>query len=87
MSLDKVSLIQVLSTGETVRDEEIVMQVPDGRSVTTLVNATPIRPQDGEVDSFVATLQDMTSLEELGRLRAEFPRYDKPRVARSADLY
>ena len=72
VSLDKVSLTQVLSTGETVRAEEIVIQVPDGRSVTTLVNATPIRSQDGEVESFVVTLQDLTSLEELGRLRAEF---------------
>ena len=72
VSLDKVSLAQLFSTGETVRAEEIVMQVPDGRSVTTLVNATPIRSQDGEVESFVVTLQDMTSLEELGRLRAEF---------------
>ena len=72
VSLDKVSLAQALSTGETVRAEEIVMQTPDGRSVTTLVNATPIRSQDGEVESFVVTLQDMTSLEELGRLRAEF---------------
>ena len=70
MSLDKVSLAQVLSTGEPIRAEEIVMQVPDGRSVTTLVNATPIRSQDGEVQSFVVTLQDMTSLEELERLRA-----------------
>ena len=63
---------QVLSTGETVRAEEIFIQVPDGRSVTTLVNATPIRSQDGEVESVVATLQDMTPLEELERLRAEF---------------
>ena len=72
VSLDKVSLAQVLSNGETVRAEEIVLKAPDGRSVTTLVNATPIRSQDGEVESFVVTLQDLTSLEELGRLRAEF---------------
>ena len=72
VSLDKVSLAQVLSTGETVRAEEIVLQAPEGRSVTTLVNATPIRSQDGEVESFVVTLQDLTPLEELGRLRAEF---------------
>ena len=72
VSLDKVSLVQLFSIGETVRAEEIVMQVPDGRSVTTLVNATPIRSQDGEVQSFVVTLQDMTPLEELERLRAEF---------------
>ena len=71
VSLDKVSLAQALSTSETIRAEEIVIQVPDGRSVTTLVNATPIRSQDGEVESFVVTLQDMTPLEELGRLRAD----------------
>ena len=72
IALDKFPLAQALSTGETVRAEEIVMHVPDGRSVTTLVNATPIRSQDGELESVVVTLQDMTSLEELGRLRAEF---------------
>ena len=72
IALDEFPLAQALSTGETVRAEEIVLQMPDGRSVTTLVNATPIRSQDGEVESVVVTLQDMTSLEELGRLRAEF---------------
>ena len=71
MSLDKVSLVQALSTSETVRAEEIVLQVPDGRSVTTLVNATPIHSEDGEMESLVVTLQDMTPLEELERLRAE----------------
>ena len=52
--------------------EEIVIQVPDGRRVTTLVNATPIRSEDGEVASFVVTLQDLAPLEELERVRAEF---------------
>ncbi|MXZ03010.1 MAG: response regulator [Chloroflexi bacterium] len=63
---------RVLSLGETVHAEEITMQVPDGRSVTALGNATPIRSQEGEVESFVVTLQDMSSVEELDRLRAEF---------------
>ena len=72
LSLAEFPLAQALSTGEIVRAEEIVMQIPDGRSVTTLVNATPIRSQDGEVESVVVTLQDLTPLEELGRLRAEF---------------
>ncbi|MDE2807584.1 MAG: response regulator [Gemmatimonadota bacterium] len=69
--LAEFPLAQVLSTGETIRAEEIVLQVPDGRSMTTLVNATPIRSEDGEVESVVVTLQDMTPLEELERLRAE----------------
>lgn len=72
ISLQEFSLAQALSTGETVRAEEIVLTVPDGRSVTTLVNATPIRSEDGEIESFVVTIQDMTPVEDLERLRAEF---------------
>ena len=72
ISLLELPLAQALNTGETVRAEEIVLRVPDGRSVTALLNATPIRSEEGEVESFVVTLQDMTPLEELERLRAEF---------------
>ena len=72
VSLGEYPLAQVLSTGETVRAEEIVLSIPDGRSVTTLVNATPIRSEDGEVVSVVVTMQDLAPLEELERLRAEF---------------
>ena len=72
VSLEELSLSAALSTGETVRLEEIVIQVPDGNSLTTLVNATPIRSPEGEVESVVVTLQDMTPLEEVAQLRAEF---------------
>ena len=72
ISLEEFPLAQALSTGESVRAEEIVIEVPDGGSVTTLVNATPIRSQEGEVVSVVVTVQDMTPLEEMERLRAEF---------------
>ena len=72
VSLEEFPLAQALGTSETVRAEEIVIEVPDGRSVTTLVNATPIRSEEGEIESVVVTLQDMTPLEELERLRAEF---------------
>ena len=75
VSLVEFPLAQGLRTGETVRAEEIVLQSPDGRSVTTLVNATPIfseEGEEGEVESVVVTIQDMTPMEELERLRAEF---------------
>ncbi len=72
VSLEEFPLAQALSTGETVRAEEIVIEVPGGGSVTTLVNATPIRSEEGEVVSVVVTLQDMTAMEEMERLRAEF---------------
>ena len=61
-----------LSNARTVRAEEIVLSVPDGRSVTTLINATPIRSGEGAVESVVVTMQDLAPLEELERLRSEF---------------
>ena len=75
VSLVEFPLTRGLRTGETVRTEEIVLQSPGGRSVTTLVNATPIFSEEGEkgeVESVVVTIQDMTPLEELERLRAGF---------------
>ena len=72
ISLQEFPLAQALSSATTVRAEEIVLQSPDGRRVTTLVNATPIRSEDGAVESMVVTLQDLAPLEELERLRAEF---------------
>ena len=73
ISLEDLSMAQALSTGETVRAEEIVLSVPDGRSITVLVNATPTRSEeDDDVETVVVTLQDMTSLNELEKMRAEF---------------
>ena len=72
ISPEDATLAQALSSGETVRAEEIVINVPDGRAITTLMNATPIRSADGELDSVMVTLQDLTALEELDRLRTEF---------------
>ncbi|MDE0045165.1 MAG: ATP-binding protein [bacterium] len=63
---------RALRTGETVRAEEIIIQRQDGQAVTTVVNATPIHSEDGDIVSVVSTVQDITPLEELERLRAEF---------------
>ena len=72
VSLRESPLAELLSAPETVRAEEIVIGVPDGRSVTVLLNATPILSDEGAVESVVVTLQDMAAVEELERLRAEF---------------
>ena len=55
--LAEFPLVQQLSKAETVRAEEITVSVPDGRSLTTLVNVTPIQSSDGTVESVVVTLQ------------------------------
>ena len=72
IALDQLPLAGALSGAETVRAEEIVLSVPAGRSITTLVNATPIHAEDGAVASVVVTMQDLAPLEELERQRAEF---------------
>ena len=72
VSLREFPVAELLSTGETLRAEEIVLRVPDGRSVTALINATPILSNEGAVESMVVTLQDMADVQELERLRAEF---------------
>ena len=59
-------------TGETVRAEELVIGLPSGEQVTTLINTTPIHAEDGELVSVVVTIQDITPLEELERLRTDF---------------
>ena len=70
--LDQMPTQRALKNGETVRAEEIIIQLPDGQAITTVVNAAPIFSEAGAVVSVVATVQDMTPLEDLERLRAEF---------------
>ena len=71
-ALAELRLAEVLRTATPVRAEEIVIRVPDGRSVTTLVNATPTRSESGAIDSVVVTFQDLSPMEGLERLRGEF---------------
>ena len=72
VSLQEFPMAELLSIGETVRAEEIILRVPNGTSVTVLLNATPILSDERAVESMVVTLQDMAAVEELERLRAEF---------------
>ena len=72
ITLDEPRLAQQLSRTTTVRAEEVALSVPDGRSIRILVNATAIRSADGAVESVVATMQDLTPLNDLERLQTEF---------------
>ncbi len=72
VNLGEFPIEQLIHSGETMRAEEVVLSVPDGRTVRALVNATPIRTEDGTIGSLVITIQDLAPLEELERQRAEF---------------
>ena len=70
--LDELPTAKALRSGETVLGDEVVIHLPDGRAVTTLVNARPIYGEDGEPVSVVVTIQDITQLEEIKSQRTEF---------------
>ncbi len=72
VSLAEFPIAQYLGIGETIRAEEVVLSVPDGRSVRMLINATPIHAEDGAVASVVVTMQDLAPLDEIERMRTEF---------------
>ena len=70
--LSKRRVAQTIRSGRSVRAEEVTLGLPDGRSVAVLLNVTSLFAEDGEAESMVVTIQDMTPLEDLERLRAEF---------------
>ena len=72
VSPDDVPHERSARTGETVRAEELVLGSPSGDRVTTLINSTPIRSEGDQLATVVVTIQDITPLEELERLRTDF---------------
>ena len=72
VSLAELPLGEHFSSHETIRAEEIVASVPDGRSVRALINVTPIPAEGDEGGSVVVTIQDLAALEETERRRTEF---------------
>ena len=74
VSLADLPLAGLLEGAPALRAEEVELSVPDGRSVRTLLNVTPIHFGDGELASAVVTMQDLAPFEELERQRAEFLR-------------
>ena len=72
ISLAELPLAEKFSRAETLRSEELVLSVPDGRRVKVLVNCTPIRDGGGRVSSVIVTMQDLAALEEMERMRAQF---------------
>ena len=71
LSLEEHPVGRAASTGETIRAEEVVFQVPDGRLVSALMNAKPFVSDEGGVKTLEVTLQDLTPLEDLVRRRSD----------------
>ena len=74
-ALSKLPLPEVLRSAAPVRAEEVVVRVPDGRSVTMLINATPIRADDGEGRLAGRNPAGPVPSEGIGPLAGGFPRH------------
>ncbi|MXZ58702.1 MAG: response regulator [Rhodothermaceae bacterium] len=72
VSLAEFPMKRVIDDAVTVRAEEVVLSVPDGRRITMLINCTPIHSDAGAVESMIVTMQDLAPFQELNRLRTEF---------------
>ena len=70
--IEEFATERAIASGETVRAVEMVIHLPDGKAIPVLSSAVPIRSEDGEIVRVVATLQDMSPLEDLERMRADF---------------
>ena len=70
--LSELPLNRVFLFGETVRAEEIVVKMPDGTTLPSLVNGAPIYSEQGEIVAAMIAVQDMTPLVDAERVRTEF---------------
>ena len=71
-SFKELPLSQCLTDADTVRAEEIVLSVPDGRQVRTLTNATTTLSTNGCAGTLVVALQDLAPIQEIERRHAQF---------------
>lgn len=71
ISFGELPTSRVMQSGETVRGEEIVVCLPSGRSITTLVNAAPIYSDNGDIVSIVVAMQDMSPHLDDEKLRSD----------------
>ena len=72
VALSEHPIARTIRDGGSVRAEEVSIIQTDGRSVKALLNVGSIVSTDGQPETTIATVQDITPLEDLERLRAEF---------------
>jgi PAS domain-containing protein len=62
LPLSEAPMSEVLRSGESVRDYELILERPDGSRITILANLDPLRDADGEVIGGVNCFQDISEL-------------------------
>jgi len=65
LPLSAAPMAVALSTGKSQRDQEVIIERPDGARRTVLVNIEPVRGADGRVEGAVNCLVDITARREI----------------------
>jgi PAS domain S-box-containing protein len=70
--VDELPLQRALRHGETSQGVEVIFDFADGRRIPTVVNASPVYDESGYVTAAIAVIGDISALQEVERLKAEF---------------
>lgn len=57
---DQCPMATALQTGESFQNQEVVVEQPDGRRLTVLVNIAPLKDEKGRVKGAINCFQDIT---------------------------
>ena len=81
----ELPLGQAIRSGETVRAEEIVIHLPDGETVSTLINTTPIYSEDGGARVRRRHCPGHHAAGRAGAATRRVPRHGEPRATHPVD--
>jgi GAF domain-containing protein/DNA-binding response OmpR family regulator len=86
----ELPILIALETGEPATSDDVTIQHPDGYPMSLLINAAPIRDENGEVSAIVVAFQDITTLRALedtlqSNLRETIVLYEMTRALAEAE--
>ncbi|MEH2046423.1 PAS domain S-box protein [Nostoc sp.] len=61
LSLEQLPLYRATRYGETIRDQECIIERPDGTTITAIANVVPIRDSQGEIIGAIDCWRDITN--------------------------
>ncbi|MDZ8263843.1 PAS domain S-box protein [Nostoc sp. ChiQUE01b] len=61
LTLEQLPLYRATRYGETIRDQECIIERPDGTTITAIANVVPIRDSQGEIIGAIDCWRDITN--------------------------
>lgn len=70
--INMLPLQRALNEGLVSQSVEVIFKFDDGREIPTMVNAAPVRDENGQITAAIAIFQDISAFKEAERIKAEF---------------